>query len=484
MAARLLLLLLAASSGARAHARSPPPLGTAPRRPTIHAGSASASPSPRLLPPRLARLRGGAARRVEKAALARAKALLVLSNAGFGSYSVFLRALREVPRSEPLGTVFITFVRYSFLFLFAFLMRTVRTAQARGTTRRAPRAAADHGAGRAAFELAALTVCTSLLSIYGTCRVTSAMSEIFASTDNVFVPLMSVLAGMADFGARTWAACALAFGAAVLTAAIDSVGGHAAGAAAAPFDVKGAAALTASALVYAGYRARTTIHLRTHAAEHLNLLRMLWMGALSAAALLVDESLGGASATSLRRLAYIRPAQWGLLGAGVFVSGFLSGSLQFEAMRSISAAKAQPFSALQTLFAGLFGWLALREPVSVGTWVGGSFMIAAALLACTERDEPEEPPPPVAAVEEIVKEATPNQVVSLFPLESRLDIVEGAIVDEVIHPFSRELVVEQRPSGLKMSAATSATVLLATAMLIGKKRRRSLPDKRTSKQLP
>ena len=83
------------------------------------------------------------------------------------------------------------------------------------------------------------------------------------------------------------------------------------------------------------------------------------------------------------------------MAAGVCVSGFISASVQFEAMRFLSAAKAQPFSALQPypnpnpnpspspnpnpnpnpnphqaqpfsalqpLFAGLFGYAALGEP--------------------------------------------------------------------------------------------------------------------------
>ncbi len=35
------------------------------------------------------------------------------------------------------------------------------------------------------------------------------------------VPLISLALGVVDFGARTWAACAAAFGAAVLTTVVD-----------------------------------------------------------------------------------------------------------------------------------------------------------------------------------------------------------------------------------------------------------------------
>ena len=88
------------------------------------------------------------------------------------------------------------------------------------------------------------------------------------------------------------------------------------------------------------------------------------------------------------------------MAAGVCVSGFISASVQFEAMRFLSAAKAQPFSALQPLFAGLFGYAALGEPVSLGTWIGGVLMIGAALLGCTDADE---------EIKEVVEAPTPEQ---------------------------------------------------------------------------
>ena len=74
------------------------------------------------------------------------------------------------------------------------------------------------------------------------------------------------------------------------------------------------------------------------------------------------------------------------MAAGVFVSGFVSAMLQFEAMRVIPAASAQPFAALQPFFAALFGLVALGEPLTVGTTAGAFIMIGSALLACSERD--------------------------------------------------------------------------------------------------
>mmetsp|Transcript_39964 Transcript_39964/g.128843 ORF Transcript_39964/g.128843 Transcript_39964/m.128843 type:complete len:341 (+) Transcript_39964:103-1125(+) len=79
------------------------------------------------------RLRGGggaSATSASAAELARARLMLLVANAGFGSYSVLLRAVAAVPGAEPLGTLFITFVRYSFLCLFATATRSLRAVQA------------------------------------------------------------------------------------------------------------------------------------------------------------------------------------------------------------------------------------------------------------------------------------------------------------------------------------------------------------------
>ena len=120
---------------------------------------------------------------------------MLASNAGFGSYSVFLRALSQVPGAVPLGTVFITFVRYNVLFVLATVTRGVRALQAKCRPKHITAGVAEdetHDTPHlAAFELAFYSVASALLSVWGTCRVTAAMSEIFASTDNLFVPLIS-----------------------------------------------------------------------------------------------------------------------------------------------------------------------------------------------------------------------------------------------------------------------------------------------------
>ncbi|KOO31952.1 hypothetical protein Ctob_004798 [Chrysochromulina tobinii] len=416
------------------------------------------------------RLRGGLTP-VTAGALARAKLLLLLANAGFGSYTVFLRSLATVPGAEPLGMIFIVFVRYNVLCLLATITRTIQFFMARREPDRAKgRSDSEQSPHLAAFELALLSVLCSFFSVWGTCRVPAAMAEIFQSTDNVFVPLLSVLLGLGDFGARTWAACGLAFGAAVLVAVVDGIQ-DGSGMTSAALNLRGAAALVVGAFLYGWFRVRTTVHLQSVSAASLNLLRMCYMGGISTAVMLLDVARGGPSAATVRRIRHIPLAQFGLMALGVFVPGFLSSSVQFEAMRSISAAKAQPFAALQPLFAGIMGYLALREPVSIGTWVGGVFMIFAALLACSEEEGvgASAVKPALSADEGavVISKATPGQVASTFPLKSRLDIVEGAIADEILHKLAdgqappaeaRRLSLNTLPLGLGLAASIAAIV--------------------------
>ena len=132
---------------------------------------------------------------------------------------------------------------------------------------------------------------------------------------------------------------------------------------------------------------------------------------------------------------------------------------------------------------GVMGYLALREPVSIGTWVGGVFMICAALLACSEEEEVvASAVKPALSADEcgvVISMATPGQVASTFPLKSRLEIVEGAIADEIIHKLgdgqappaaARRLSLNTLPLGLGLAALIAAIVSRGRADEMEKKR--------------
>ena len=60
---------------------------------------------------------------------------------------------------------------------------------------------------------------------------------------------------------------------------------------------------------------------------------------------------------------------------------------QLLAEALVPAANAQPFMALQPLFAAGWSKLCLSEPISNGALVGGTLMIGATLLACTDKTD-------------------------------------------------------------------------------------------------
>ena len=346
-------------------------------RPVVCGSSASVS---------LQRLRGGAEAKAvvapDAAAVNTARALILLSGAIYGTYPVLIRALQFVD-GEPLPAAFLTFARYQFLMAMAFALKGWRALQ--GTKATAPVAQTKREAPSpwgAALELAALTVITTILSVWGVGRISAVTSEILASTVHVFVPLQTlVMVGGASFGRNTWLGYILAFVAAVVSCLADSAG---AASGAGGTDWLGNGAVVLSTFIFGVLRVRTQLHLRTHDSETLNTSRMVCMGLLSCVTLLIDVASGGESRTTLGRLGHIVPMQWLLIALGVFLSAFVASSLAFAALKTISAANAQPFSALQPLFAAGWSMLLLSEPITRGALIGGGMMIGATLLACTD----------------------------------------------------------------------------------------------------
>ena len=382
------------------------------------------------------RLRGGAktpaelSQEKQRPSTAKARFWLLLSAAIYGTYPVLLRGLQAVG-GEPLPPVFVSCVRYQFLTLFAILLRAYRFVQscsspppmqqaatASVTSSRTDRARMQ--LWLAASELGAYTVLSSLLSIFGVSHTPAAISEILAATSNLFVPLITlVLLGSRGFGIRTWSGCGLAFLAAVLASIADlpakvATGSGASGASA----LVPQGALVLSAIVYSLFRVRSQVHLRSYRAEELNTARMVMMGSLSLLILGVEVAMGGPSSAVLGRLSRVLPAQWALMALSVFLSAFVASSLQYDApdvtpptaptfkltlartfsltlaltfapryaaLNVLPAANAQPFFALQPLFAALFSWLLLAEGITTGSMVGGGLMMLATVLACTDK---------------------------------------------------------------------------------------------------
>lgn len=320
----------------------------------------------------------------------RARLLLLLSGVIYGTYTVIIRALKNVG-GEPLPAIFVTFVRYQFLTGMAFSMRAWRSRQARRATGAAAASTArppmDKKLWLAAFELAFYTVISSLLSIFGTGRVPAVLAEILMSTIHVFVPLQTLLLiGNAGFGAMTWCGCLIAFLAAVVSCVADSGASSATSNSGGGADLVGQVALVLSSAAFGLFRVRTQVHLRRELApEALNLARMVAMGALSVLLLVLDVLCGGGSRKTLTRLQHVLPMQWLLMALSVFLSAFVASALSFSALKVIPAANAQPFAALQPVFCAMWSMLLLSEPISLGAMLGGGMMIGATLLACADK---------------------------------------------------------------------------------------------------
>jgi len=340
------------------------------------------------------------------------RGLLLLAGAIYGTYPVLLRA-NAVIGKQPLPATFITFVRYQFLTLFAALLRAFRTFQSRrgqpppptaGNTREGDSEVAnpakraqimlrsffDDGSDSramwtAAAELGLYTVISSLLAVAGLSRVSALTSEILISTMHLFVPLQAYfLLGRSGFGARTWAGCGMAFGAALLTSIADGMAGGGSSDGTKAVELVGSSVLVGSAFAFSLSRVRAQVHVRKYDPERLNSARMVCMGVLSALALLAEVIAGGPSRSTLTQLHTVLPTQWLLMGLSVFLSAFLASHLQFVAMQAVSAANAQPFAALQPLWTALWSALVLAEPISGGSLLGGVLMVGAALLAATD----------------------------------------------------------------------------------------------------
>jgi drug/metabolite transporter (DMT)-like permease len=360
----------------------------------LRGGLSGAPPPP---PPTALRAAGDDATTVSATT---ARLLLLLGSAIYGTYPVILRGLKAVG-GEPLPAVFVAFVRYQFLILFAGLLRVIRSLQARTAVHAgavpamtpSPKAFSGQPSSPprhlwlAASELALYTLISSVLSIFAVSRLPAVMSEIIASMTHIFVPFQTlVLLKRTGFGIRTWAGCGLAFGAVVLAGLTDMGGDAGVGMAQDRANALiGQGAMVASAFAFGLSRVRAQVHLQKYPAEQLNTARFVCMGSLSAVPLLIDLVLGGESRVTLTRLHKVLPAQWLLMGLSVFLSAFVGSQLNYVALKVVPAANAQPFSALQPLFAAAWSMLLLSEPISAGSLAGGAVMITATLLACTDK---------------------------------------------------------------------------------------------------
>ena len=391
------------------------------------------------MPPMFFTLRGGATPVND---VIRAKVLLLAANACDGTYTVTMRGIGSAANAEPLGFVFITFVRYGILCLFACITRFVHQLQGKQNGKHDTTnglAQDTQGAWQAASELALYNICCGYTCSWGTLRVAAAMSEVFQSTEHIFVILISCVLGTGTAGHRTKLATALVLCGTCLTAFIDGKHNGVSGITLGADGIWSSAAIVVSALFSSTYRVRKTVHLKRYSVQTLQVRRMTMIGIFAFVGLLVDIAFKGESAKTVQRISHIKPGQWGCMAGGVFITSVISSTMQYEALRTLSAVEAQPYSAVQPVFAAIFAWIALGETVSLGTYLGGLLIVIAMAMVSFDHYDLTKGSATAAAVDTENRIAQQGAAAPL--LKPPLELVEGKVVDETIMETISSLLV-------------------------------------------
>jgi drug/metabolite transporter (DMT)-like permease len=251
---------------------------------------------------------------------------------------------------------------------------------------------------RAAVELSAIGVSANLLSVYGISKMPAVTSELLLGCVHVFVPLQTVFfAGSTkSVGFRTWVGCCLSF-AAVFVLSMLSVATPVTAAAVQASPAVAASTLSKSLgpglLVCAAFvnalgrvRAQHRIAASKLDAETLGSLRFVFMAAFSLVVLLASTiPEGSATRAIFGSISQITSRQWGIMCFNCFLSGWLGSLLQFQALRTITAANAQPYFALSPLWAGIWSYFFLDEPLAPALLIAGGMVGGGALIASTDR---------------------------------------------------------------------------------------------------
>ena len=265
------------------------------------------------------------------------------------------------------------------------------------------------------------------------------MSEVFQSTEHIFVILISCVLGTGTAGHRTKLATALVLCGTCLTAFIDGKHNGVSGITLGADGIWASAAIVVSALFSSTYRVRTTVHLKRYIVQTLQVRRMTMIGIFAFVGLLVDIALKGESAKTVQRVSHIKPGQWGCMAGGVFITSVISSTMQYEALRTLSAVEAQPYSAVQPVFAAIFAWIALGETVSLGTYLGGMLIVIAMAMVSFDHYDLTKGSATAAAVD--TENRIAQQAAAAPLLKPPLELVEGKVVDETIMETISSLLV-------------------------------------------
>jgi len=230
----------------------------------------------------------------------------------------------------------------------------------------------------AASELAVLGTAGTLLNTWGIEHTTAVRAALMLSSINIFTPLLSALIGSSiedrRVAGRTWLGCGVSC---VATAYAVAGGG---GARINGSLGEGDFAVLAAAVCYAAVKVRLAAKARAFPPE------VLAAGRLASAAVLAWIALGalsisGVSGVRLTDAANLPPEAWGVLLLSALVPGVAATVLQARGQRVVPPAEAQTLYAVVPLFAGLYDFLFLQDPLVDREIFAGLALVAAAALS-------------------------------------------------------------------------------------------------------
>jgi len=205
-------------------------------------------------------------------------------------------------------------------------------------------------------------------------------ASFLTQTSVVLTPVVSALAGERPTPA-VWVGCALALVGVVVLSVSDSGAAMASHAAAGGLNLGDLLCLGGS-LSWSMYIFRVgRIARRGLAAGPLQAWKNVFLTLLYGVWLLVDVARVGPGQVYTLWAGWSNAVAWLLLAASAVFPGTLADYLQNRGQKSVNASEANVILSAEPLWAALLSSIFLSEVLSIKAWIGGCFIIAAAVIS-------------------------------------------------------------------------------------------------------
>ncbi|EOD36951.1 hypothetical protein EMIHUDRAFT_98337 [Emiliania huxleyi CCMP1516] len=316
--------------------------------------------------------------------LLKARLMLLATAMLWGTYPVSMKLIYAAPGATltPIGT---TAIRFAVMALAA---QVVLLVQARAPAGGGVGGGEGGGGGdtfwRSAFELGAWGCAGTQLNSMGLQQLSAVRVTLILATVNILTPALAAIFGTSDsqrsIPRRTWLACALCL---VSTVQVSPASPLVAAAASRLSPPDGC--VLAASLCYAMCKVRLGSFVERHPPARLAAGRLQTQALLSFALLGLLGTLGGIHSFGvgalLRWASRVTLRQAALLVGSALLPGVIATLLQAAGQRVVPAASAQPIFALMPVFAALWAFFVLHEPISPNEAMGGLGTVAAAVIA-------------------------------------------------------------------------------------------------------